>query len=101
MISSLIKRNLFICILLLFSVLIGVVFHQTFFKKNAFFSDDIILKRFGSQCKIDSVCGQLIGIDCDSAADGSYLYVQRETGVIVSVCGAVGRCPQKGWDCKN
>jgi len=61
---------------------------------------------FGERCRLKAACGDLLGIDCDSAADGPYYYVNATTLEKVSTCGGAcmgGRCtncPPKEWTCK-
>jgi hypothetical protein len=60
-----------------------------------------------SYCKIERTCGDLIGLDCNSAADGGYYYIQKQTNKIVAKCGGYcdGRectnCPPKEWTCET
>jgi hypothetical protein len=61
-------------------------------------------KAFGFDCKTDKVCGDIIGIDCNSAADGDYLYIDKNTKEIISYCGGYcmtgcTNCPPEEWDC--
>jgi hypothetical protein len=63
--------------------------------------------KYGVDCKIESVCNNLVGVDCNSAADGPYYYIKRDTGELVARCGGYcdGRdctnCPPKEWTCKR
>jgi hypothetical protein len=63
-----------------------------------------ITQTFGERCKYERACGELVGIDCDSAVDGPYYYVQRSDLKTVSTCGGACRsgctdCPPKAWTC--
>ncbi len=51
-------------------------------------------------------CGEeLIGIDCNAAADGPYYYAKRSDLEIISTCGGAcmggecTNCPPKEWSC--
>jgi hypothetical protein len=61
--------------------------------------------KFGEQCRYERSCGELIGIDCNSAADGPYYYANKASLETVSTCGGAcmgGRCtdcPPKAWTC--
>ena len=64
-----------------------------------------IKERFGERCRYERACGELVGVDCDAAADGPYYYVTRADLKTVSTCGGAcmgGRCtdcPPKAWTC--
>ncbi len=64
-----------------------------------------ITKKFGERCKHERSCGDLLGIDCQSATDGPYYYAQRSDLKTVATCGGAcmgGRCtdcPPKAWTC--
>lgn len=64
-----------------------------------------IKERFGERCTHERSCGDLLGIDCQSAADGPYYYVQRRDLKTVATCGGAcmtGQCtdcPPKAWTC--
>lgn len=64
-----------------------------------------IKDRFGDGCELSETCGELIGVDCDSAADGPYYYVQKMSGRIISTCGGFcwsgncRGCPPRAWKC--
>lgn len=64
-----------------------------------------IKQQFGERCRHERACGDLIGVDCESAVDGPYYYVRRDSLEIVSRCGGFCRgndcteCPPKGWTC--
>ncbi|WAS92016.1 hypothetical protein [Nannocystis punicea] len=63
-----------------------------------------IKEKFGERCRYERACGELIGVDCESAVDGPYHYVRRDSLEIVSQCGGVCRrgctdCPPKAWTC--
>lgn len=64
---------------------------------------------YGDDCQIDQECGNLVGIDCNSAADGPYLYVNKNTEIIVEYCGGYcmgndpevcQNCPPLEWNCQ-
>jgi len=65
-----------------------------------------ITATFGARCKLQKTCGALLGIDCNSAADGPYFYVRADSLEKVSVCGGAcmrGRCtncPPAEWTCR-
>lgn len=55
-------------------------------------------------CRLHDHCGNLIGIDCNSAADGPYNYVSLWTGRTLSYCGGAcmsgcQNCPPAEWTC--
>lgn len=64
-----------------------------------------IREQFGERCSYERACGELIGVDCQSAVDGPYYYVRRDSLEVVSRCGGYCRgnpcteCPPKGWTC--
>jgi hypothetical protein len=63
-----------------------------------------ITRQFGERCKLERSCGDLLGIDCQSAVDGPYYYVQRRDLKTVATCGGACRrgctdCPPKAWTC--
>ncbi len=64
-----------------------------------------ISKRFGERCTLARSCGDLLGIDCQSAVDGPYYYAQRTDLKTVATCGGACRgrpcpdCPPKAWTC--
>jgi hypothetical protein len=67
--------------------------------------DAKIKQRFGERCRHERSCGELLGIDCQSAVDGPYYYTQRDL-TVVSTCGGACRlgctdCPPKAWTCKT
>ncbi|HYO55601.1 hypothetical protein [Archangium sp.] len=62
-------------------------------------------------CERDRACGGLVGVDCDSAVDGPYYYVEERTGRVVETCGGACmggpkpdqgicvECPPREWTC--
>jgi hypothetical protein len=63
-----------------------------------------IRRTFGEKCRYERSCGDMIGVDCESAVDGPYYYVRRDTLAVVSTCGGTCRlgctdCPPKAWTC--
>jgi len=64
-----------------------------------------IKKTFGESCRLERICGDLLGIDCKAAVDGPYYYVKPGSLEKVSTCGGAcmgGRCtncPPAEWDC--
>ena len=64
-----------------------------------------ITRKFGELCKHERSCGDLLGIDCQSAADGPYYYAQRSDLKTVATCGGACMsgsctdCPPKAWTC--
>jgi hypothetical protein len=64
-----------------------------------------IQRDFGERCRYERSCGELVGVDCDSAVDGPYYYVHRETLAVVSTCGGAcmsgscTNCPPSVWTC--
>jgi|SRR3990167_4325371 len=65
----------------------------------------IDLDSIGGNCSIERTCDELVGVDCGSAYDGPYFYVEKVTGKIISRCGGycmTGKCkncPPKEWKC--
>ncbi len=68
------------------------------------------LTRLPGRCVVDATCGGLVGVDCDSAVDGPYYYVEAFSGRIVEYCGGAcmapsrdspfcRSCPPAGWTC--
>ena len=73
---------------------------------------NIDVEDFGPTCEIERICGKQVGVDCGSAADGPYYYVDGETGDIMERCGgycfaanpAPGECescPPQDWTCET
>lgn len=71
---------------------------------------DAIVKKFGKNCKQAGSCGDLVYVDCNSAADGPAYYAQKDTLNIVMRCGGFcmsatsnnaqgycNECPPKEW----
>jgi hypothetical protein len=69
-----------------------------------------LLERLGlvdgpSSCKFIQECGDVILIDCNSAADGPAYYVDRRAAKVLATCGGacmrgcVG-CPPTAWTCE-
>ena len=62
-------------------------------------------KSYGPNCRIESTCGNIVGVDCGSAADGPYYYVDKDSGETISRCGGYcmdgtcTNCPPKEWTC--
>lgn len=62
-------------------------------------------KKYGQNCRVEKVCGFLVGIDCQSSLDGPYYYINRKTEEIIGTCGGACRsdkcanCPPKEWGC--
>ncbi|MFY0527887.1 hypothetical protein ACN28I_33630 [Archangium gephyra] len=62
-------------------------------------------------CSPDKTCGNLTGVDCRSAVDGPYYYVETSTGRVVETCGGACmagpdpdrglcmECPPRAWTC--
>ncbi len=67
--------------------------------------DARVKKQFGEACRLERTCGDLLGVDCNAAADGPYYYAQRSDLKTVATCGGAcmgGRCtdcPPKAWTC--
>ena len=63
-----------------------------------------VVKRFGKECRVERLCGKLVGVDCDAASDGPYYYVTKKLK-IVAKCGGFcmdgdcTNCPPKAWKC--
>lgn len=63
-----------------------------------------VQEKFGDGCRLERVCGDLAGVDCNSAADGPYYYVRKADLETVSTCGGACRrgcteCPPPTWSC--
>jgi hypothetical protein len=58
-------------------------------------------------CRFERECGALLGVDCESAVDGPYLYVQKSDLKVVATCGGAcmsgscTNCPPKEWTCST
>ncbi|MCP3139995.1 hypothetical protein [Pyxidicoccus xibeiensis] len=69
------------------------------------------LRELPGDCEVQATCGGLVGVDCDSAADGPYYYVEASSGRILEYCGGAcmggsspdsplcRNCPAIGWTC--
>jgi hypothetical protein len=58
-----------------------------------------------TECKFIQECGDLILMDCNSAADGPAYYINQKTAKILGTCGGAcmrgcTNCPPKEWTCK-
>lgn len=72
----------------------------------------LVLSDLPGGCTLDARCGDLVGVDCGSAADGPYYYVEALSGRILEYCGGAcmvppspgspycRRCPPAGWTCR-
>jgi hypothetical protein len=64
-----------------------------------------IRSTFGDQCHLVAECGDLLAVDCNSAADGPLYYVNSSSLEKVSTCGGACMkrnctdCPPKEWTC--
>jgi hypothetical protein len=68
--------------------------------------DARIKEKHGPSCRFARACGDdLIGVDCNAAADGPYHYVRRADLEIIASCGGAcmaggcTNCPPKEWTC--
>ena len=63
-----------------------------------------VARRFPG-CRLERRCQALLGVDCDSAVDGVYLYVREADLEVVATCGgacmsgACTDCPPHAWTC--
>ena len=63
--------------------------------------------RFGDGCRLERVCGDLAGVDCNAAADGPYYYVRSRDLELLSTCGGAcmagkcTECPPPAWTCST
>lgn len=53
----------------------------------------------GSVCKTDTVCGDIVGVNCNQEVDGPYYFVNKQTREILATCG--GACMGGGADCQT
>lgn len=65
--------------------------------------EQLALSRIG--CQFVQECGDLLLVDCDSAADGPAYYVNQKTVEILATCGGACMkgctgCPPKEWKCQ-
>lgn len=63
-----------------------------------------VKERFGEGCRPERSCGDMLGVDCNAAADGPYYYVAQSDLKVAATCGGACRrgctdCPPKGWTC--
>jgi hypothetical protein len=64
-----------------------------------------VIEKFGGECRVERTCGQLLGVDCESALDGPYYFVEKSDLKVISICGGycMGRectgCPPREWTC--
>ena len=69
--------------------------------------DKRIKETFGERCKLVRECGDMLGIDCVSAADGPYYFVKKGSLEKISTCGGAcmggncTNCPPEGWTCEQ
>jgi hypothetical protein len=58
----------------------------------------------GMNCKLIQACGDLLLVDCNSAADGPAYYIDQSVPEILATCGGAcmagcKNCPPKEWTC--
>jgi len=58
------------------------------------------------KCTLAQQCGELIFVDCNSAADGPAYYINQETSTLLATCGGAcmrgcSRCPPPEWTCSR
>lgn len=58
----------------------------------------------GTPCKLIQECGDLLLVDCDSAADGPAYYLNQKTSRLLATCGGACMsgctgCPPEEWTC--
>ncbi|MEZ4451408.1 MAG: hypothetical protein R3B09_18150 [Nannocystaceae bacterium] len=64
-----------------------------------------VREKFGEGCRLERICGDMAGVDCNSAADGPYYYVRKADLSTITTCGGAcmgggcTECPPKGWTC--
>jgi hypothetical protein len=62
--------------------------------------------RLPDDCKFVQECGEMVLVDCNSAADGPAYYIDQKSGTILSTCGGAcmgghcTKCPPPGWSCE-
>ena len=99
-------------VFLIVLVLLGIVVISFLLQKNILRSERISLQNLQPPCRIERTCGNLVGVDCASAVDGPYYYVDKNSEKIVEYCGGVcmgshgkpngkycRNCPPKSWTC--
>lgn len=94
------KKQLVTIVAFVIIVAIGIAFY--FWDRSNITVFDA--KKYGLNCRIERTCDELVGIDCDAAADGPYYYINKNTGDIISKCGGYcmsecTNCPPKEWKC--
>lgn len=97
-------------------IVIGIVGTVIFvyFLRNRFTTEKLDLQNLQYPCRIERNCGDLVGIDCASAVDGPYYYVDKNSGKIIEYCGGLcmishgkprgkycRNCPPKEWTCET
>lgn len=74
------------------------------------FREHLELESLADSCVLSLVCGDQAGIDCDSAVDGPYYYVDADDGDILGRCGGYcnrtdpeycDHCPPDDWSCEE
>ena len=58
------------------------------------------------KCKLAQQCGELIFVDCNSAADGPAYYIDQQEPKLLATCGGACMrgctgCPPPEWKCKR
>ena len=65
-----------------------------------------VRERLGAECTVHRECEDLLGIDCNAAADGPYYYVRAQDLEVVAKCGGhcmmapCEDCPPDAWTCE-
>jgi hypothetical protein len=66
---------------------------------------ELVVPVIDGRCRLERVCGNFAGVDCDSAVDGPYVYYEMTGWTAVAHCGGHcmgGRCtncPPAGFNC--
>jgi hypothetical protein len=103
---------LFLVVIGLSAPLAACEFHDNAYsgEEVAVLSDAEVKEKYGQRCEIIDTCGDIIHVDCMSAADGPAYYIQGEE--ILMNCGGAcmmgagepdskqcEQCPPKEWTC--
>ncbi len=56
------------------------------------------------KCSLAQQCGELILVDCNSAADGPAYYIDQQASKLLATCGGAcmrgcTNCPPADWTC--
>ena len=100
------KRSIILIIIVL--LLGGAVYYYFSNQRLNPVTRNINPRAYGPRCGKVNTCNNLVAINCQAEVDGSFYYVNADSGEIVGRCGGEcdrpegcpTPCPPKEWTCK-